>query len=63
MNPVASRTFRAPRLYLQGPGVIEQACEIASELGRRPVLVTDTEVAALLGARLRRAFRMKGYVY
>ena len=57
MSPVASRTFRAPRVYLQGPGVIEQAREIASELGSRPVLVTDSEVAGLLGARLSQILR------
>jgi len=32
--------------------VIDQACEIAGGLGRRPVLITDAEVAALLGTRL-----------
>jgi len=47
-----TRTFRAPRLYLQGPGVIEQLCELAGGLGGAPVLVTDPQVAGVLGARL-----------
>lgn len=37
--------------------MIEQACEIAGGLGRRPVLITDTEVAALLGRRLTEILR------
>jgi glycerol dehydrogenase len=57
MSAAASRTFRAPRLYLQGPGVIERACEIASELGRRPALITDSEVVAILGTRLAEILR------
>jgi glycerol dehydrogenase len=48
----AVRILGAPRLYLQGPGVLAQTAEIAGRLGRRPALVTDPEVAALLGAQL-----------
>lgn len=57
VSAVAERTFRAPRLYLQGPGVIEQAREIVGALGHVPVLVTDVEVAGLLGARLSEILR------
>ena len=48
----AVRILGAPRLYIQGPGVLAQTGEIAGRLGRRPALVTDTEVAALLGPQL-----------
>jgi len=57
LSTVAARTFRAPRLYLQGPGVIEQASEIVIALGRVPVLVTDAEVAGILGRRLSQILR------
>ena len=37
--------------------MIEQACEIAGGLGQRPVLITDTEVAGILGTRLSQILR------
>lgn len=51
----AVRIMAAPRIYVQGPGALERAGELAGRLGQRPALVTDAEVEALLGARLRAA--------
>jgi glycerol dehydrogenase len=52
VSAAAVRILGAPRLYIQGPGVLAQAGELAARLGRAPALVTDAEVAELLGARL-----------
>jgi glycerol dehydrogenase len=46
------RVLGAPRLYIQGPGVLTQAAEHVHRLGSRPALITDAEVAELLGPRL-----------
>lgn len=52
MSAAAVRILGAPRVYIQGPGVLAQAGELAGRLGSAPALVTDAEVAELLGARL-----------
>ena len=52
------RIFTAPRVYIQGPGVLDQLGEAAARLGTRPAVVADAEVlerllprfAAALGA-------------
>ena len=56
--PPPVRIFSAPRLYIQGPGVLAQLGEVSARLGTRPAVVADAEVlerllprfAAALGA-------------
>ena len=54
------RIFGSPRLYVQGPGALGRLSELVGRLGSRPALVTDGDVARLLGARLTAALGVAG---
>ncbi len=46
------RTFAAPSRYQQGPGLFDEIGCIVAELGRRPVVIIDSDITDLLGSRL-----------
>jgi glycerol dehydrogenase len=46
------RAFGSPRLYLQGPGLLDRAAEAVSAIGERPFAVVDPIVLERLGNRL-----------
>jgi len=48
------RQFIAPKRYVQGPNALNSLGELAAELGRRPLIVTDPFVAETFGGGLLR---------
>lgn len=55
-----TRIFAATSRYVQGPGVLDRLGEFVQALAGRPVVVTDGDVARLLGARLLASFQAVG---
>ncbi len=45
-------TFIAPRKYVQGPGVLQDAGSYISKIGRKPLVLWDARVKGLLGEPL-----------
>jgi glycerol dehydrogenase len=46
------RAFGSPRLYLQGPGLLDRAADALSAIGERPFAVVDPVVLERMGNRL-----------
>jgi glycerol dehydrogenase len=46
------RAFGSPRLYLQGPGLLDRAAEALAAIGARPFAVVDPVVLERMGNRL-----------
>lgn len=46
------RAFGSPRLYLQGPGLLDRAAEALAAIGERPFAVVDPVVLERMGNRL-----------
>lgn len=54
---VITRIFAATSRYVQGPGVLDDLGGYVRALGKRPLVVTDQDVARLLGVRLEASFQ------
>jgi glycerol dehydrogenase len=54
------RVFGGPRLYLQGPGALNEIGPVVAGLARDAALVADQDMLALHGARVESALRSAG---
>lgn len=46
------KVFGSPQRYYQGPGILQKAGELTSNLGKKAVLVSDRQVLAMVGPQL-----------
>ena len=59
-EPPAYRVFMATGCYIQGPGSLDLLGEKAATFGTRVAVVGDTDVLALIGARITRNLEQSG---